>query len=173
MFVITENGHLSSVGFRQFNAHDLLRGVACLSLSSPHHISPGGAGFTTGLASRRGVVYVAADTRIVSAADGVRERAPAIVSVRGPVNVAAGTRLLLELNRLMVAGVERCVVDLSHATSFGATGLAALLTTQRRASALGGWVHLVKPPTAVLEYLTGSLSPLPFTVYDSVEDATG
>jgi anti-sigma B factor antagonist len=119
-----------------------------------------------------GVVGVKTDTRVVSAAGGVREMAPAIVSVRGPVDVQAGSRLLFELHRLMDAGTHRYVVDLSATTSFGATGMAALLTCQRRARAAGGWVRLVKPPPAILEYLTGALWPLPFDVHDSVEEAT-
>jgi anti-anti-sigma regulatory factor len=119
-----------------------------------------------------GVVDVATDMRIVSAASSVREMAPAIVSVRGPVDVQAGSRLLVELHRLMASGTYRCVVDLSEATSFGATGLAALLTCHRRASAADGWVRMVNPPPAVMEYLTGTLRQLPFKVHDTVEEAT-
>lgn len=66
-------------------------------------------------------------------------------------------------------GHPRIVIDLSATTFIDATGLRALISACKRATAPGGWVRLAAPSDDIQTYLSQTREPLP--VYPTIADA--
>src|SRR5438034_10709084 len=89
----------------------------------------------------------------ITAAPGLAFSAPAaggitIAGLSGELDIACAPALREQLLGLLSPGSSRLVIDLSKVSHCDASGLAVLIGTGRRATLLGGFLHLaaVSPP---------------------------
>jgi anti-anti-sigma factor len=94
-----------------------------------------------------------------------------IVALRGDLDIAAAPAVRERLLSLLHPGARRLVVDMSAVRYADASGLAVLVSTQRRASLLGGGLRLaaLRPEVAGLLTVTGLSRHL--AVYPTVQAA--
>jgi len=96
---------------------------------------------------------------------------PVVVAMRGDLDIASAPAVRERLLSLLGPGAGRLVIDMSAVRYADASGLAVLVSTQRRAVLLGGWLRLAAPGPEVAGVLavTGLSSPL--AVYPTVRAA--
>ena len=107
------------------------------------------------------------EVTVVEALDG----APAIVALRGQLDVDSARPLEAALADLRKRSVTRIVLDLSELAFCDSTGLSALVVAHTSLSAVGGFVRLAAPTPFLIRVLTvvGLLGRIP--VYETVQAA--
>jgi len=120
----------------------------------------------------------------ITAAPGLAFSAPAaggitIAGLSGELDIACAPALREQLLGLLSPGSSRLVIDLSKVSHCDASGLAVLIGTGRRATLLGGFLHLaaVSPPAwpgavFIASDVLGDRALLTFTG-DDPRDQTG
>jgi len=120
----------------------------------------------------------------ITAAPGLAFSAPAaggitIAGLNGELDIACAPALREQLLGLLSPGSSRLVIDLSKVSHCDASGLAVLIGTGRRATLLGGFLHLaaVSPPAwpgavFIASDVLGDRALLTFTG-DDPRDQTG
>ncbi len=94
-----------------------------------------------------------------------------IVTPRGEVDLATSPRLKAALDRLVVAGHVRLVVDLREVSFLDSTGLGALIGGRRRAHAFKGSFSLVFEDGSLSRLFQVTSLDKVFAIHASTEDA--
>lgn len=99
--------------------------------------------------------------------------APSIVRLHGDIDLATAPALRERLLNALRPGLRLLILDMSGVSFCDAAGLAVLIGTQRRASALGITLHLAAPRPQVIKVLriTGLDRYLP--IHPTLSDALG
>jgi anti-anti-sigma factor len=95
-----------------------------------------------------------------------------IAELTGELDIASAPAVLEQLLRMLRPGSSRLVIDLSKVSFCDASGLAVLVSTERRARLLGGFLRLaaVSPPTDRVLHITGLHRT--FAIFPTVDAAT-
>jgi anti-anti-sigma factor len=97
----------------------------------------------------------------------------AVVSVGGEVDLETASQLGDHALDALRDGSPHLVLDLAGVTFMDSTGLQVLLTIMRRAELAGGSMAVAGASRTVRKLLSLTGLDQTFTLYDSVDDATG
>lgn len=103
---------------------------------------------------------------VLTAPDGA-----VIVAIGGDLDIVSAPAVRERLLGLLSPGASRLVVDMSAVRYADASGLAVLVSTQRRAVLLGGGLRLAAPPPEVAGVLTVTGLSRHLAVYPTVRAA--
>ena len=95
----------------------------------------------------------------------------AVLQPTGHIDSYTALAFTDRIGALIDAGARWLVIDLSAVTFLDSTGLGALLTSLRRAQALGGDLRLVQVPHAVYRVIELTALQAYLPRYASVDDA--
>jgi anti-sigma B factor antagonist len=95
-----------------------------------------------------------------------------IATIRGVLDFLSAGSLQEQLNTALGLGAPKLVLDLEAVTFVDSTGLALLISIQRRVQAAGGWLRLANPHNRLLRILHTTNLEQYFEVHDSVDSAT-
>jgi anti-sigma B factor antagonist len=96
-----------------------------------------------------------------------------VVEVRGEVDVYTASRLRERLIEIISGGADRVVADLTRVDFLDSTGLGVLVGALRRLRLAGGELRVVCNSEKLLKIFRITALDRVFTLYDSVEAATG
>jgi anti-sigma B factor antagonist len=105
---------------------------------------------------------------VLTAPDGT-----VIIAIRGDLDIASAPTVRERLLSLLHPGACRLVIDLSAVPYADASGLAVLVSTQRRAALLGGGLRLAAPTSKVARVLTITGIHRRIAAYPTVRAAAG
>jgi len=94
-----------------------------------------------------------------------------IVRLRGALDIASAQELRERLIDVLHRRASLVIIDLSHVPSCDATGLAVLISTQRRARLLGSVMLLAAPSPPVAKVLRSTGLHRCFTIYPDLRGA--
>jgi anti-anti-sigma factor len=111
-----------------------------------------------------------ADGSVIPAVTGIRDGS-VIVTLDGDLDIASAQAVRERLLGLLGPGAGRLVIDMSAIRYADASGLAVLVSTQRRAVLLGGTLRLAAPPAEVVRLLNVTGLSRHLTTYPTVQAA--
>ena len=111
-----------------------------------------------------------ADTELLSVTILQHDHAVAVAYVAGEIDMLTGPSLRRHLDDALATQPERLIVDLSHVSFLGATGLAVLINAQRAATQQGANLQLCGVSSAAALPLQATELAYLFEVLPPVED---
>jgi anti-sigma B factor antagonist len=114
---------------------------------------------------------VSEDSGPITFAVWTRHRSPVIITLGGELDIVSVPVVREHLLRLLRPGASQLVIDLSALRYADASGLAVLVSTQRRAVLLGGAVRLAAPQPEVARALAVTGISRHLKVYPTVHAA--
>lgn len=94
-----------------------------------------------------------------------------IATARGVIDFFSAGTLQEQLNTALNHGATRLILDLEAVTFVDSSGLALLISIQRRMQAAGGWLRLVNPHAQLRRVLQTTNLEGHFHIYDDADQA--